>query len=119
MYVLLKRISFVSTKDSYEVEIIYNDRPNLDYFGFKSGHKYILFSSMIKLLSDLVEFKFINYCVSPAINIKFNEEFKKTLINDKLYDSVPNELKDEDKIKAYCKAIGILSIDSNNTTINI
>lgn len=103
----------------YEVEIIYNDKPNLDYFGFKSGHKYILFSSMIKLLSDLVEFKFINYCVSPAINIKFNKEFKKTLINDKLYDSVPNELKDEDQIKAYCKAVGILSIDSNNTTINI
>ena len=46
---------------------------------------------MIKLLSDLVEFKFINYCVSPAINIKFNKQFKMTLINDKLYDSVPNE----------------------------
>ena len=103
----------------YEVEIIYNNKPNLDYFGFVQNKKYILFSSMIKLLSDIVEFKFINYCVSPAINIKFNKEFKKTLINDKLYDLVPNELKDEDQIKAYCKAIGILSIDSNNTTINI
>lgn len=105
----------------YEVEIIYNNKPNLDYFGFVSGSKYILFSSMIKLLSDIVEFKFINYCVSPSIDIKFNKEFKKTLINDKLYnsDDIPNELKNKPNIKAYCKAIGILGIDNYTTQINI
>ncbi len=37
-----------------------------------------------ELLSELVEFKFINYCVSPAINIKFNKQLQMTLINDKL-----------------------------------
>jgi hypothetical protein len=105
----------------YEIEIIYNNKPNLDYFGFVSGSKYILFSSMIKLLSDIVEFKFINYCVSPSIDIRFNKQFKMTLIDDKLYnsDDIPTELKNKPKLKAYCKAIGILGIDTYTTQINI
>jgi hypothetical protein len=107
----------------YEVEIIFNNRPNLEYFGFVSGQKYILFSSMVKLLSDLVEFKFINYCVSPSIDMKFDDKFKMVIIEGNMWDAEyakeDEELKNKDSIKAYCKAVGCLMIDNLTSSINI
>jgi hypothetical protein len=107
----------------YEVEIIFNNRPDLEYFGFVSGQKYILFSSMVKLLSEIVEFKFINYCVSPSIDMRFDDKFKMVIIDGNMWDAEhakeDEELKNKVGIKAYSKAVGCLMIDNLTSSINI
>jgi len=83
----------------YEIEIT---KYILDYdfnkLGFTIGSKHVLFSSMIQLLKDKIEFKFLNMSYAPSVDIPFDSRFLE---------------KDEKGIKHYCKAFGIF-IGSNN-----
>jgi hypothetical protein len=110
----------------YEIKILNVTEQKKDIFkmlglNIKSSH--ILFSSMIKLIINYAELEFINYCISPAIDIKFNNEFLKTVINGKLYTAEEIEadetLKNAKKVKAYSKVVGIMGIDTFTTTTNI
>lgn len=110
----------------YEIKILNVTEQKKDIFkmlglNIKSSH--ILFSSMIKLILNYAELEFINYCISPAIDIKFNNEFLKTVINGKLYTTEEIEadesLKNAKKVKAYSKVVGIMGIDNFTTTTNI
>ena len=110
----------------YEIKILNVTEQKKDIFkmlglNIKSSH--ILFSSMIKLIINYAELEFINYCISPAIDIKFNNEFLKTVINGKLYTTEEIEadesLKNAKKVKAYSKVVGIMGIDTFTTTTNI
>jgi hypothetical protein len=110
----------------YEIKILNVTEQKKDIFkmlglNIKSSH--ILFSSMIKLIINYAELEFINYCISPAIDIKFNNEFLKTVINGKLYTTEEIEadetLKNAKKVKAYSKVVGIMGIDNFTTTTNI
>ena len=103
----------------YEVVINHNNK-NLELLGMKSGTKHILFSSMIKLLLNYdVSFEYINYCVSPSVDVSFTEDFKKVIYGNKLYDKDDEEIKDKDVIKGYCKAVGLMMIDSKTITYKI
>lgn len=88
----------------YEV-IIKHDNEKLNYYGLTSGSKHVLFSSMVKLLLPHCEFEFINYCVSPSIDIKFGPEF---LERDS--DETP---------RYYCKAVGCMMISNSENIIKI
>jgi len=82
----------------YEIEIT---KHILDYdfnkLGFTIGSKHVLYTSMIQLLKDKIEFKFLNLSYAPSVHIPFNSNF----------------LEKENDIKHYCKAFGLF-IGSNN-----
>lgn len=83
----------------YEIEItkhIFNY--DFNKLGFTIGSKHVLYTSMIQLLKDKIEFKFLNMSYAPSVHIPFNSNFLE---------------KDEKGIKHYCKAFGIF-IGSNN-----
>lgn len=86
----------------YEVRMNF-DNEKLDRYGFKSGYKYLLFSSMVKLLSQWVDFEFINIAIAPSVHIPFDEHF----------------LMKEDKVSFYCKAIGLMMKDDDYRCISI
>jgi len=94
----------------YQVKIIkIKNNKNLDMFGFSLNSVHVLFSSMIMLLSDHVEFNFLNASFSPSLHIPFNEKFltqEKNGLNDK-------------GLKYFCKACGILLADEEEIKINI
>jgi hypothetical protein len=83
----------------YEIEII---DYILDYdfkkLGFTIGSKHVLYTSMIQLLKDKINFKFLNMSYAPSVHIPFNSNFLE---------------KDENDVKHYCKAFGVF-IGSNN-----
>jgi hypothetical protein len=83
----------------YEIEITKHIL-NYDFnkLGFTIGSKHVLFSSMIQLLKDKIEFKFLNMSFAPSVDIPFDSRFLE---------------KDEKGIKHYCKAFGMF-ISSNN-----
>jgi hypothetical protein len=88
----------------------------LHYLGFSSGKKYVLFSATIKLLIDNgMTFTYINYVVSPTVDCPFNENFLKYIDGDELVD------KDDNKglVKAFCKTVGCMMIESKNFSINV
>lgn len=87
----------------YQV-IIRETKKNLDVLGFKIGSIHTLFSSMINLLSDFVEFEFINVSIAPSFDLKFDEDFLK---------------EGENKLKHYVKAFGILFKENNDMVVNI
>jgi hypothetical protein len=110
----------------YEIKILNVNEQKKDIFkmlGLYINSSHILYSSMIKLIINYSELEFINYCVCPAIDIKFNNEFLKTVINGKLYTAeeiqADETLKSSKGVKAYSKAVGILGIDNFTTTTNI
>ena len=110
----------------YEIKILNVNEQKKDIFkmlGLNINSSHILFSSMIKLIVNYAELEFINYCVCPAIDIKFNNEFLKTVINGNLYTAETAEadetLQKSKGVKAYSKAVGILAIDNFTTTTNI
>lgn len=83
----------------YEIEIIdYILNYDFNKLGFTIGSKHVLYTSMIQLLKDKIEFKFLNMSYAPSVHIPFNSNFLE---------------KDEKDIKHYCKAFGIF-IGSNN-----
>ena len=88
----------------YEV-IIKHDNEKLNYYGLTLGSKHVLFSSMIKLLIPYCEFEFINYCVSPSVDIKFGKEFL--------------ERDDDESPRYYCKAVGCMMISNSENIIKI
>lgn len=97
----------------YEVIINHNNN-NLCILGIKNNSKHILFSSMIKLLLKYdVKFTFINYCIAPTVDIKFNETHKKIVYKNKIYDEGTKNL-GRGATRVYCKIIGSLEIESNN-----
>ena len=121
----------------YEIKILNVNEQKKDIFkmlGLNINSSHILYSSMIKLIINYSELEFINYCVCPAIDIKFNNEFLKTVINGNLYTAEEIQadetlqdsknphrasLKSSKGVKAYSKAVGILGIDNFTTTTNI
>jgi hypothetical protein len=98
----------------YEVEPM-SDK--LNYLGFSCGKKYVLFSATIKLLLDNgMTFNYINYVISPAIDCPFNENFLKYIDGDELVD---NNNDKKDLVKAFCKVVGCMMIESKNFSINV
>jgi hypothetical protein len=88
----------------YQVKIkTHKKNINFDLLGFTLNSKHTLFLSMILLLSDYLEFEFINCSIAPSVDIPFNEKF----------------LEKDDNIKYYCKAYGLLIRESNDIQINI
>ena len=89
----------------------------LNYLGFSCGKKYVLFSATIKLLLDNgMIFNYINYVISPAIDCPFNENFLKYIDGDDLVD---NNNDKKDLVKAFCKIVGCMMIESKNFSINV
>jgi hypothetical protein len=110
----------------YEIKILNVNEQKKDIFkmlGLNINSSHILYSSMIKLIVNYAELEFINYCVCPAIDIKFNNEFLKTVINGNLYTAeeiqADETLQKSKGVKAYSKAVGIMGIDNFTTTTNI
>ena len=108
----------------YEIKILNVNEQKKDIFkmlGLNINSSHILYSSMIKLIINYAELEFINYCVCPAIDIKFNNEFLKTVINGNLYTAEEMEADEtlQKGVKAYSKAVGILGIDNFTSTTNI
>ena len=110
----------------YEIKIMKINKQYKQIFkllGLKKNSTHILYSSMIKLIIDYTKLSFLNYCISPAIDIKFNDEFKKTLIDGKLYTTeeieADEELKQKKGVKAYSKVVGLFGIDNLTQTTNI
>lgn len=102
----------------YEV-IINHDNKNLIILGIENNSKHILFSPMIKLLLKYdVKFTFINYCISPTVDIKFNETHKKIVFKNKIYDEGTKGL-GRKATKIYCKIIGLLEIESEQITYKV
>lgn len=87
----------------YQVKIR-ETKKNLDVLGFKIGSIHILFSSMINLLCDYVEFEFINVSIAPSFDLNFDDDFLK---------------EGENKLKHYVKAFGILFKENNDIVVNI
>ena len=110
----------------YEVKIMKINKQYKDIFnllGLTKNTTHILYSSMIKLLINYAKLSFLNYCISPAIDIKFNDAFLKTVIDGKLYTAeeieADEELKQKKGVKAYSKAVGLFGIDNLTQTTNI
>jgi len=87
----------------YQVEIITSTIS--DKLGFVVGSQHVLATSMINLLKNKIQFKFINASYAPMVHIPFTDEF----------------LNKENDIKHYCKAFGHMLITSitSNTDIKI
>ena len=87
----------------YEVKIISSLID--DKLGFVIGSHHVLSTSMINMLKQYLEFKFINASYAPSVDIPFTEQF----------------LEKEEGIKHYCKAFGqmLLSSTTCNTDIKI
>jgi hypothetical protein len=101
----------------YEVVVIHNN-PMLKYLGLYGDEniKYVLFSSTIKLLLDYgVQFKYINYVISPSIDAPFNSDFLKYIDGDNLVDKSSGKK----SVKAFCKVVGCMMIEKTNFTIDI
>ena len=80
-----------------------------DKLGFIKGTEHVLFSSMILLLGDYIDFEFLNCCIAPSVDVPYNKDFLK-------YDP---EIKTTKGIKYYCKATGLLIKDSSPCHIKI
>jgi hypothetical protein len=103
----------------YQVEIIKHKKNVDDRLGFKIGSIHTLFSSMIKLLYSFVEFKFLNYSISPSFDCPFGEEFlRETNINYNLND-IENDFEDKQQIKYYCKTCGLMNYSNCDPDIKI
>lgn len=100
----------------YDV-IITHDNKVLNHIGLTSGSRHTLFTSELKVLHKRgVKFEFKNYVISPTIDKPFSSEFLKYIDGDKLVEEKP---KDKDTTKAYCKAVGLMMIESIDYTVNV
>ena len=110
----------------YEVKIIKINKEYKNIFnllGLSKNTTHILYSSMIKLLINYMKLTFLNYCVSPTVDLKFNDSFLKTVIDGKLYTTEEIEadetLKNKKGVKAYSKVVGLFGIDNLTQITNI
>lgn len=86
----------------YEVRLhFFYDK--LNKYGFKNGYKYLLFSSMIKLLSQWANIEFLNIAIAPSIHCPFDDNF----------------LDKDDGVSHYCKAVGLMMREEDYRTINV
>lgn len=100
----------------YEVIPTHNNH-KLNYLGIRSGNKYTLFSSTIKLLIDMdVKLDFINYVISPSIDCPFDDKFSMYIDGDLLVEKNNDK---KDYVKAYCKVVGTMIIEDKRFSINI
>ena len=100
----------------YEVIPTHNNH-KLNYLGIRSGNKYTLFSSTIKLLIDInVKFDYINYVISPSIDCPFDDKFSMYIDGDLLVEKNNDK---KDLVKSYCKLVGCMIIEDKRFSINI
>jgi hypothetical protein len=78
----------------YEVKIMSIKNNKLEKLGFQVGSNYVFFTSMINLLLEHCELKFINACYCPSIHIPFTKDF----------------LNEEKELNHYCKAVGVMQL---------
>jgi len=105
----------------YEIQIkqeINALNPNLRKFykimGLTNGTKHILYSSQIKLFIDKnITFKYLNYVICPSVDIKMDPRFMKYIEGDELTDNK------EGNIRAYCKLVATMLIESTTYSIDI
>lgn len=74
-----------------------------DRLGLLLDSEHVFYSCTIKLLLDYIELEFLNYSISPAIHVPFNEKF----------------LQKENNISFYSKACGLLNCQDNQPDIKI
>lgn len=110
----------------YEIKILKINKQYKNIFnllGLSKNTTHILYSSMIKLIIDFVDLTFLNYCVSPTVDLKFNDSFLKTVIDGKLYTTeeieVDEILQNKKGVKAYSKVVGLFGIDNLSQITNI
>lgn len=105
----------------YEV-IINSDNELLNYLGLCNGSRHVLFSATIKLLIDKnIKLDYINYVISPSKDAPFDGRFNNKFL---LYVDGDELVTDEERgnkelVKAYCKVVGCMMIESNNFSIDI
>jgi len=93
----------------YQVKIIKHLKPVNDKLGFRINSLHVLYSSMIILLSDYIQFEFINASISPAIHIPFTPEF----LESENINGVKKPL------KHYAKAVGVMMCENSPVQIKI
>jgi hypothetical protein len=98
----------------YQVEVknIKKNEKNLDVLGFGLNSIHVLYTPTILLLSDYVEFNFLNASFSRSVHIPFDESLF-------MYSNDKKELvhKKDGKINYYVKASGCLFKDSDDINI--
>lgn len=89
----------------YEVKIVSIKNKKLVDRVVSVGEKYVFFTSMINLLLEHCELKFLNACYCPSVDIPFTKDF----------------LNVENGLSHYCKAVGVFQHVSNtiDTTIKV
>lgn len=85
----------------FNVEILDN---NLKSFGFFKGSYHVLFTSQVMLLLKHTTLKFLYASYSVGVDMPFNEKFLGLT---------------EKGLKFYCKAYGLLFVDSSSTTFEL
>lgn len=91
----------------YQVIIKSYKIKNIEFYklGFILNSKHTLFSPMILLLSEYINFEFVNCSIAPAVHIPFDDEF---LNKDKKTNT-----------KHYVKACGLLNSNASDCHITI
>ena len=105
----------------YEIEIKHDVNklsPNLrkvyNTMGLNNKTKHILYSSQIKLFIDNnITFKYLIYVICPSVDIKMDPRFMKYIEGDELTDNK------EGNIRAYCKLVATMLIESSTYSIDI
>lgn len=97
----------------YEIQIIKTNN-KLNYLGFVIDSIHVIYSETLKIIyKEGADIKILNYCISPSIEIPFNDE------NFLKYGDNLNETKGKKEIRGYCKVIGAMMIENNEYEINI
>lgn len=99
----------------YEVKILTSSYA-LDILGFKVDSVHVLFSSMIELLKQYIQFEFINISYCPSVHIPFSKELlDKFTLDGKKADMNTKE----ETLKGFCKTFGCMMIvpDVANITV--
>jgi hypothetical protein len=77
---------------------------HFEKFGLIVNSFHILTSCQINLLKDYIDFKFINASYCPSVHIPFNNNFLQ---------------KDENNIKYYCRAFGLMLCNASDIDMTI
>jgi nucleoside-triphosphatase THEP1 len=101
----------------FQVQFLENDLD--ERLGFTEGSIHTLYTSMIELLhKNGVKFIFLNACYSPSCHMPFTSKLGSAIIEEKnIIKNITMKDKDENGLKHYCKAFGLML--SENSTIDM
>ena len=90
------------------IKNIKKDINKLDVLGFMVDSIHVLFTPTILLLSDFIEFDFLNASISPSVHMPFDKD---------LFMDGEKYKKDENNLSYYSKASGFLFKESSDINI--